>query len=207
MPILSPDQIQFYRSHGYLIVDSFLTNTELQLYQADAQLLTNHCLEQGDIVTDWGCIVEPLACNYYDDDQLTNLHKATRADYLALRHSTTNGVALCTLDKFGLCARQLLHHQDTRETVFLLNEQYIAKPPRSTEAQFAWHQDILYMSETERQHAIVSVWTPLCDVGSDNGTVMVEPFPDPNNPGVYADKCQGAFTVVMDAGSALFMDG
>ncbi|KAJ2072464.1 hypothetical protein GGH13_002662 [Coemansia sp. S155-1] len=202
---LSLDQIQFYRTNGYLIVDAFLTNEEVQLYQDEAQQLTNYCYEQGDIVADWGCVIEPLGCGYYD--QVTQHAKSNRLGYIALRaQSVPRALPLCTLDKFGLCAQQLLSDND--QHMYLLNEQYIVKPPYSESAQFAWHQDVLYFSETQRQHSVVSVWTPLNDVSETNGTVLVEPFPDPMNPGVYrGEPGKGKFTAVMEAGSAIFMDG
>ncbi|KAJ2833139.1 hypothetical protein FBU31_001958 [Coemansia sp. 'formosensis'] len=198
---LSPDQIQFYRTNGYLIVNGFLTHDEVQLYQDDAQQLTNHCYEQGDILADWGCVIEPLGCGYYEVEELA---KTDRPAYIALRaQSAPHALALCTLDKFGACAQQLLD-----EKAYLLNEQYIVKPPHSDSARFAWHQDVLYFSESQRQHRVVSVWTPLSSVEEANGTVWVEPFPDPMRPGVYqAEPGGNAFAARMDAGSALFMDG
>ncbi|KAJ2780010.1 hypothetical protein GGI15_003684 [Coemansia interrupta] len=122
-----------------------------------------------------------------------------------------NEVADCTLCKFGRCARQLLGEDKADET-YLLNDQYIVKPPREDRAEFAWHQDILYFSEAERRHAVVSVWTPLDDVDETNGTVLVDPFPDPSRPGMYKHGLSDGtstrvFPAVMAAGSALFMDG
>ncbi|KAJ2741029.1 hypothetical protein GGI20_005471 [Coemansia sp. BCRC 34301] len=212
---LSLDQVHFYHAHGYLIVEPFLTDRETQLYRDEAQQLTNHCYEQGDIVANWGCIVEPLGCGYYDDDaQVTQLAKSDRASYIALRAYQpvpSPALPLCTLDKFGQCARQLLHasNVNAQQSVYLLNEQYIVKPPRSPSAEFAWHQDVLYFSETQRKHAVVSAWTPLNSVSSVNGTVLVEPFPDPTNPGVYECNPGGrdTFAAKMEAGSVLFMDG
>ncbi|KAJ1816570.1 hypothetical protein LPJ60_005258 [Coemansia sp. RSA 2675] len=205
--MLSLDQIQFYRTHGYLIVEEFLTEEEVQLYADDAQQLTNYCYEQGDIVSDWGCVIEPLGCGYHDDDQVTQQAKSDRPSYLSLRaQSAPRALPLCTLDKFGLFAQQLL---DQDQPTYLLNEQYIVKPPHSDSAQFAWHQDVLYFSESQRQHSIVSVWTPLTSVSESNGTVLVEPFPDPEHPGIYrgAPDKKSLFAARMEAGSAMFMDG
>ncbi|KAJ2441232.1 hypothetical protein GGF42_007363 [Coemansia sp. RSA 2424] len=208
--LLSPEQILFYRTHGYLIVEAFLTENEILLYQDEAQQLTNHCYEQGDIVANWGCVVEPLGCGYYDDDQVTQLAKSDRRSYIALRaQSAPLALLLCTLDKFGMCAQQLLRDKGDEQLTYLLNEQYIVKPPHSTSAEFAWHQDVLYFSESQRQHSVVSVWTPLSRVSAANGTVLVEPFPDHTSPGVYKDAPGGesSFAATMEAGSALFMDG
>ncbi|KAJ2730536.1 hypothetical protein IW152_005163, partial [Coemansia sp. BCRC 34962] len=205
--LLLPEQIQFYRTHGYLVVEEFLTKEEVQLYEDEAQQLTNYCYEQGDIVSDWGCVIEPLGCGYYDDDQVTQQVKSDRLSYISLRaQSAPRALPLCTLGKFGLLAQQLLSQN---QPTYLLNEQYIVKPPHSESAQFAWHQDVLYFSESQRQHSIVSVWTPLTSVSECNGTVLVEPFHDPENPGVYRGMSdeRGSFAARMEAGSAMFMDG
>ncbi|KAJ2009003.1 hypothetical protein GGI04_000808 [Coemansia thaxteri] len=181
--LLSPDQIAFFHAHGYLIVDCFLTPKEVQLYWDEAQQLVNHCYELGDILSAWGCVIEPLGCDYYDDDQLTCQAKTSRTSYVSLRtQSAPLELPLCTLDKFGQCAKQLLTRSPLLPA-FLLNEQYIAKPPRSIKAEFAWHQDVLYFSELQRQHEIISVWTPLSNVSDANGTVLVDPFPDPFSSG------------------------
>ncbi|KAJ1719298.1 hypothetical protein LPJ53_005921 [Coemansia erecta] len=210
--MLTPSQVAFYRSNGYLIVDGFLTPDEVRSYAAEAQTLVNHCYEQGDIVAHWGCVIEPFGCGFFNPAEITRQACTTREGFVALRSAlSAREVAACTLGKFGRCARQLLAEGKTGGT-YLLNDQYIVKPPREDRAEFAWHQDILYFSEAERRHAVVSVWTPLDDVDEINGTVLVDPFPNPSRPGIYendssADVSTRVFPAVMAAGSALFMDG
>ncbi|KAJ1955208.1 hypothetical protein GGI12_005614 [Dipsacomyces acuminosporus] len=182
------------------------------MYRDEAQLLVNHCYELGDIVDKWGCVVEPLGCGYFDECELTDHVKTDRTAFFDLRSKIgPPELALCTLDKFGICARQLLFGIHERaadaEQVYLLNDQYIVKPPYA-DAKFAYHQDTLYFSTSERQHLIVSAWTPLDAVSEANGTVLVDPFPDPSNPGQYPKlKGKDSFWADMPAGSVLFMDG
>ncbi|KAJ2359355.1 hypothetical protein IWW50_000416 [Coemansia erecta] len=208
--MLTLDQVEAYRKHGYVIVPDFINKREVDAYAKEAETLTNHCYEHGDIVAKWGCVVEPLGCGYLDKHEIPQAAKTSRAEYLRARAqiSSQPTPALCTLDKFGACARQLLLQHTDSNTVVLLNEQYVVKPPRA-QAEFAWHQDVLYFSGTQRQHAIVSVWTPLCDVCTANGTVLIDPFPDPDRPGDYDARILQRPTVAaeMAAGSALFMDG
>ncbi|KAJ2370191.1 hypothetical protein H4S01_000536 [Coemansia sp. RSA 2610] len=205
--MLSADQIQIFCRTGYLIVPDFLAADEIKQHQDEAELLTNHCCERGDLVAQWGCVVEPLGCGYFDHSEIPADARSSRTEYLRIRAQiSSSSLAARVLDRFGACARQLLADASQREVV-LLNEQYIVKPPRST-AEFAWHQDVLYFSQTQRQHSIVSVWTPLCDVSSKNGTVLIDPYPDPTRPGEYpAQPASSPIAVTLAAGSALFMDG
>ncbi|KAJ2156689.1 hypothetical protein GGF46_005018 [Coemansia sp. RSA 552] len=179
---------------------------EVAAHRSDAEALTNHCYEQGDLVSKWGCIVEPFGCDYPDID-VTDSAKATRHGYTDLRDQIglSPELSICTLDRYGACAYQLLP-PSSNEPVCLLNEQYIVKPPRSG-AEFAWHQDVLYFTASQRQTCIVSVWTPLDDVDAGNGTVLIDPYPDPKAPGHYPDGSRDPVVANMRAGSALFMDG
>ncbi|KAJ2697955.1 hypothetical protein FB645_005785 [Coemansia sp. IMI 203386] len=211
--LFTQDQVSFYCKNGFLIVDGFLTPKEIATYSAEAQTLVNHCYEHGDIVTHWGCVVEPFGCGFFDSTEISELARTTRKGFVALRNTLfeSNSAATCTLDKFGRCAEQLLVACGTSEKAYLLNDQYIVKPPHEPSAQFAWHQDVLYFSNEERQYPVVSVWTPLDSVDETNGTVLVDPFPDPDRPGVYTDSGNAqntrVFPAVLAAGSALFMDG
>ncbi|KAJ2720107.1 hypothetical protein GGI07_004819 [Coemansia sp. Benny D115] len=205
MKQLSLEQISFYRRHGYLIVEDFLAPLETKEYAHEAQLLVNHCYELGDLVSHWGCIVEPLGCDYLEPREIPPQARTARHAYIAVRSQISSAaLALCTLDRFGRCARQLL----SSGPAYLLNDQYIVKPPRCESACFAWHQDTMYFSPAEQCHEVVSVWVPLDDVSEDNGTVLVEPFPDPERPGVYEGRERaGVFAAAISAGTALFMDG
>ncbi|KAJ2401670.1 hypothetical protein GGI23_001242 [Coemansia sp. RSA 2559] len=214
---LTDEQLAFFRIHGYLVVPGFLTTHELAMYRAESEALVNHCYEQGDLVTHWGCVVEPFGCGYFPDSEITAGVRTDRTKYIALRAQLSpRALVQCTLDKFGSCAQQLLLLAHTRlcavDTAYLLNEQYIVKPPHA-KAGFAWHQDILYFKPEERSNAVVSVWTPIDDVCLENGTVWIDPFPDPHRPGEYtcdrdeASKRGSAFAAELAAGSALFMDG
>ncbi|KAJ1811691.1 hypothetical protein LPJ56_004193 [Coemansia sp. RSA 2599] len=211
--LLTQDQVSFYCRNGYLIVDGFLTPKEVDAYTAEAQTLVNHCYEHGDIVAHWGCVVEPFGCGFFDSTEISEQARTTRKGFVSLRSALLDCsyTATCTLDKFGRCAEQLLLAHGAAERAYLLNDQYIVKPPHEASAQFAWHQDVLYFSKEERQYPVVSAWTPLDDVDASNGTVLVDPFPNPDYPGVYADAAgaQSArvFPAVLAAGSVLFMDG
>ncbi|KAJ2802378.1 hypothetical protein H4R20_003299 [Coemansia guatemalensis] len=206
---LTREQVAHYHTYGYVIVAGFLSVAVVAAYRDEAERLTNHCYEQGDVVADWGCIVEPLGCGILDALEVTERTRSTRSGYMDARAQiSSDSVAQCTLEKFGRCAQQLLSTGGEQRT-YLLNEQYIVKPPYSN-AEFAWHQDILYFSSEQRAHSIVSVWTPLDDVSEANGTVLIDPFPDPSRPAIYPSSASGTrepVVATMSAGSALFMDG
>ncbi|KAJ2775876.1 hypothetical protein IWQ57_000033 [Coemansia nantahalensis] len=211
---LSEAQLRAYRERGYVLVAGFLGADEVAAYRDEAERLANHCYERGDIVANWGCVVEPLGCGFLDSDVPAHA-RSSRSGYLAVREQISDRrLALCTLDRFGRCARQLLPPPPPPAGAgacgpCLLNEQFIVKPPRS-DAAFAWHQDNQFLSPSQRRHAIVSVWTPLDDVCEANGTVLLDPFPDPRQPGVYPPPGTSTPTPIaacMAAGDALFMDG
>ncbi|PIA17666.1 hypothetical protein COEREDRAFT_40552, partial [Coemansia reversa NRRL 1564] len=207
---LTQEQVAHYRAHGYVIVTEFLSVTEIAAYRNEAERLTNHCYEQGDVVVDWGCIIEPFGCGILDADEITNQTKSTRNGYINARAQiSSETIAQCTLKKFGHCAKQLLSTDGDQHT-YLLNEQYIVKPPRSN-AEFAWHQDILYFSTEQQTHSILSIWTPLDNVSEANGTVLIDPFPDSSSPAIYPSLSPSGtrkpVVATMSAGSALFMDG
>ncbi|KAJ1730181.1 hypothetical protein LPJ61_003153 [Coemansia biformis] len=208
MAVLTAEQIRAFRERGFVAMPGLLDADELAAYRDEAERLTNHCYEQGDIVASWGCIVEPLGCGFLDGE-VSAAARSSRNGYIGTRERISpRSLALCTLDKFGRCARQLLP-PSAGQGPCLLNEQYIVKPPRSR-AEFAWHQDILYFSPAQRQHAIVSVWVPLDDVSEANGTVLIDPFPDPLRPGIYPPPGappRSPVAAIMAAGDALFMDG
>ncbi|KAJ2851030.1 hypothetical protein IWW36_001457 [Coemansia brasiliensis] len=205
--MLSNTSVEQFSRQGFTVVPDFLTQEEIDMFTKEAQTLVNFCYEQGDIVAQWGCVIEPLNCDFVDSTQEA---KTSRSAFLNLRAQiSSRSLAQCILDKFGLYAQRLLEHKNAGdEPVVLLNDQYIVKPPH-TDAKFGWHQDELYFTPEQRKHRMVSIWVPLCNISSDNGPVLIDPYPDPECPGVYPSATSSVTQIcaAMSAGSALFMDG
>ncbi|KAJ2622680.1 hypothetical protein H4R22_005161 [Coemansia sp. RSA 1290] len=198
---MQSNTLEQFSKRGFAIVPDFLTPEEVDMFAKEAQTLVNFCYEQGDIVTQWGCVIEPLNCDFVDSTQEA---KTSRHAFLNLRAQiSSRKLAQCVMDKFGSCARELLKHEGD-EPVVLLNDQYIVKPPH-TDATFDWHRDELYFTPEQRKHRMVSIWIPLCDISSDNGPMLIDPYPGPE----HTDKrpLDTPICATMSAGSALLMDG
>ncbi|KAI7897799.1 uncharacterized protein BX663DRAFT_527226 [Cokeromyces recurvatus] len=147
-----------------------------------------------DLIHDLGCIVEPWTCGFLEFEN--DFYKTDVKEYKKLRDSILdcdNGTLISdlVLHKYGAWARQLLETEDT----YLLNEQYIIKPPSIFGlSQFAWHRDSDYYDDVRhRQEPTVACWTALDDVNRFNGTVELVDFQ--NN----------SYLLEVPAGSILFM--
>lgn len=71
---------------------------------------------------------------------------------------------------------------DASPSCWLFNEQYVVKPPRSTEAEFGWHTDrgeqlALYSSPAART-PYLACWCALDDMREENGTLRMVNEPE-----------------------------
>ncbi|CAO3665816.1 unnamed protein product [Rhizopus microsporus] len=128
-------------------------------------------------------IIEPWTCGYIDTPE-TKEYKVNKQEYVKIRdsiypsdHATVSGLLF---DTYAIWASQLLNSKD----IYLLNEQYIVKPPLSSSySQFVWHRDSDYYHDTSiKNQMTVACWTALDDVNRVNGTVIVED----GHKGIYA---------------------
>ncbi|KAJ1979320.1 hypothetical protein H4R34_002874 [Dimargaris verticillata] len=169
--------IAHFNRYGYAVIERALDESDTQLLRHECDSLVNHCYLEDDVVHDLGCVIEPLTSGIRDTDV---------KDRLRLRHSTDlfrqyrgsihdPRVTYLLLSKLGRVAQMFL---PTTDGPYLLNEQYIVKPPRSGRStEFAWHQDSQYLPSGLQQEPAVSCWVALNDVAFDNGTVIVDPYP------------------------------
>lgn len=165
----------------------------------------NHVMMEGhDLVTDLGCIIEPLRCGFLDDPE-TSKYKMDASEYSKIRNrihwnnlvvSSNPGCvtqpAEIILNKYGRAwASKFL----LSENVYLLNEQYIIKPPNTSEStQFQWHRDSdYYDDDRHKDESTIACWTALDKVEEHNGTVEIIDFQG-NKKVIYASP-----------GSILFM--
>ncbi|KAF7730260.1 hypothetical protein EC973_002503 [Apophysomyces ossiformis] len=192
MSTLTEHLIEQYHSQGYVILTDALHDDQLSALREEADLLVNHLLSEGyDLVDDLGCIVEPLTCGYLDKPDSeqyridVKLYKERR-DSILLGHQLSD----LTLTFVARLAKELL-----KDDVYLLNEQYIIKPPHTaSKSQFAWHRDSDYLSPTLQKQHTVACWIALDPVTLENGTLLVESLKN------------GETTVVeVAAGSIVFM--
>ncbi|KAI9486252.1 MAG: hypothetical protein EXX96DRAFT_548293 [Benjaminiella poitrasii] len=194
--MLTENNIKDFQEKGYTVLINALNEDELRALHEEADLLSNHLMTEGyDIIHDLGCIVEPWTCSYltFEDEN----YKTDCEEYQKLRDSILDWdnegalISKLILYKYGAWASQLMATED----VYLLNEQYIIKPPSVFgSSQFAWHRDSdYYEDKRHRQEPTVACWTALDDVNKLNGTVELVDFE--NN----------SFLLEVPAGSVLFM--
>ncbi len=58
-------------------------------------------------------------------------------------------------------------------SVYLLNENFIVKPPRAAGSAFGWHQDSEGITDLMADNKYVSLWCALDDMTEDNGCLVV----------------------------------
>ncbi|KAI9497919.1 hypothetical protein BDB00DRAFT_802548 [Zychaea mexicana] len=196
MKQLSPQNIQQFRDSGYTIIRHALSTEKVELLHEEADTLTNFILNEGyDLTAVLGCIIEPLTCGYLDPAE-SDEYKTDKHAYIARRNSVleNSAVSSIVLETVARWAAVLLGNP---EQVFLMNEQFIVKPPHSAGAsEFAWHQDSEYLDPRLQSHSTVACWIALDPVDEVNGTIMVSDLKNP-----AADP----FVVRVPAGSIVFM--
>ncbi|KAL1924564.1 uncharacterized protein VTP21DRAFT_4218 [Calcarisporiella thermophila] len=221
---ISNSLIHQFHTKGYAICENVLSQTEIKLLRDECDVLVNFVYNDRDLLCDMGCVIETLSCGYFDapDDKD---YKTNRDTYVNMRSQINRDVISLLLGKIPAIAKQFLLF----ENVYLFNEQYIVKPPRSSQAQFAWHQDSEYMDNISSVVPSISCWIALDDVDENNGTLFIEPYVSeysedvtPNNLDEYSQFHRGLaklyppitdaqsssqVTVRIQAGSIVFMSG
>ncbi|KAI8140568.1 hypothetical protein BJV82DRAFT_623120 [Fennellomyces sp. T-0311] len=197
-PLLSDSNIHQFHTKGYTIIRNALSQDEVNLLHDEADTLANFVLSEGyDLTTQLGCIIEPLTCGFLDPAESEEF-KTDKQAYISRRDSimdlTEKHVSTIVLETVAKWAATLLGNADH---IFLMNEQYIIKPPYSAKkSQFAWHQDSDYLDIRLQNQPTVACWIALDPVDEENGTIVLS---DMQNPGREPAK------VVVPAGSIVFM--
>ncbi|KAI9363665.1 hypothetical protein BD770DRAFT_469604 [Pilaira anomala] len=177
--MLTESHLTEFRTKGYTILENALDKEELELLYQESNILSNHLMSEGyDLTKDLGCIIEPWTCGYLDPLE-TNEYKMDRDRYSRIRNeiywpnTCTTTASRIILDKYGRTwAAQLLEQTN----VYLLNEQFIVKPPL-TRSSFEWHRDSDYYKEqSHREIPSVACWTALDEVTEENGTIQIIDF-------------------------------
>ncbi|KAI8374231.1 uncharacterized protein BYT42DRAFT_395923 [Radiomyces spectabilis] len=176
MSQLTEENIAEFHRLGYTILRNALTPEELHALHEEADMLMNYLMSEDiDIVRDLGCIIEPLTCGYLDPPRSRDYTYKTDA-YMERRNSIldqsmASQVTLCSIAR---SASKLLGSS----CVYLLNEQYIVKPPATaSKSQFAWHRDSDYYADAALQdEPTVACWTTLDPVDADNGSIALSAF-------------------------------
>ncbi|KAI7861894.1 hypothetical protein BDF14DRAFT_233618 [Spinellus fusiger] len=115
-------------------------------------------------------VLLPLTCGYLDPGVSKDYETCTEA-YRKRRDSILDSgsvsIATCVLETLATWAATLLGCSG--KTVYLVNEQYIVKPPRSAStSQFEWHRDSDYMDVALQQELTIACWIALDAVDEEN---------------------------------------
>ncbi|KAI9251119.1 hypothetical protein EDC94DRAFT_622292 [Helicostylum pulchrum] len=196
--MLTKDHISEFQKKGFTVLTNGVQEEELNLLHEEADTLSNYLMSEGyDLITDLGCVVEPWTCGYLDLPEEAKNYKTDAYEYSRIRDTlywpntciTTTTASHIILDKYGNYAAQLLD----QKTVYLLNEQFIIKPPTTrSSSSFAWHRDSdYYRDDRHRDICSIACWTALDSVTEHNGTIEIEDFL-----GTHHTICAEAGTIV-----------
>ncbi|OMJ10121.1 hypothetical protein AYI69_g364 [Smittium culicis] len=120
MKKLSVKDIISFNNNGFLVVNDFLTPHEISYLKEEAIDITNRYMEQGDLETDFGCIVEPfgLDCEYNEHKQKNKQKFYNKSDFDTQRAKIKSKYILQIIEKYSSFAKQLLNVQNS---VFLVS--------------------------------------------------------------------------------------
>ncbi|KAI9302967.1 hypothetical protein BJ944DRAFT_110485 [Cunninghamella echinulata] len=209
MSKLTTKHINEFETLGYTILLNALTEDEVELLHDEADMLINLLLaEEFDLLIDLGGIIEPLHCGILDPIPSTEpqyQYKLDKATYIERRDQLTPSVAQLLINTIGSFARSLLYKTlDNRpdNSVYLLNEQYIIKPPNTKDTSiFEWHRDSDYYEDISlKNEKTIACWIALDPVNEENGTLHIK---DINNSHQHGDSA--SLIVEIPAGSIVFM--
>lgn len=173
---------QDFRTDGYVVINNFLSRTELKVLRQECNVLVKHAFEhlaiQGAAQPGWevvkkGCIFESLP------GKPSRLLAGDRDTYVQQRSLWPCCPTACKL----LLGTKVTHLVATllgcpsanmHDCPRLFNDQYIVKPPTCVASGFAWHQDSDWCLERANGCSqYLSLWCALDDMSQENGCLQV----------------------------------
>lgn len=166
--MLTPQQIEQYRSDGFLIVDNFFSDRELQ-----------------PVIDEIEGLVDRVAAKLYDAGKIADRHEnegfLTRLTALekdspgasVLVHIAgilgPNLASLWASDKLLDVVEQIIGPEIAGHPVWNIR----SKTPVNPLATVPWHQDTAYLASGAETTFQPTAWIPLIDVGAEEGTLQV----------------------------------
>lgn len=152
---LSPDQLEHFRTEGYLLIDRFLD-------QATIDRLRSAYAETVDRLRREGSLRNAAAADDAgDDDKVFQLRTAHLLHPELAAHVRNPRLLDIVADLVGGDI-QLVHYQG------------LYKPPH-TGGAVGWHQDDTYWPSTDLLAGSVTFWVPLDDATAENGCMWYVP--------------------------------
>ncbi|DBA66364.1 TPA: hypothetical protein ACH3X2_002350 [Trebouxia sp. C0005] len=168
------DKVSFqdYERDGYVVINNFLSESELKVLRQECNVLVKHAFEhlamQGVAQPGWevvqkGCIFESLPGK---PSRLLAVDHDTYVQQRSLWPCCPSACKLLLGTKVMHLVAALLGCPSTNmhNCPRLFNDQYIVKPPGCVTSGFAWHQDSDWcMEEAKDCSQYLSLWCALDD--------------------------------------------
>ena len=198
-----------YNDKGYTII-SGLFSRDVHHLRSECDRITTAASTSRDtkrrrredaevLVSRSGCIFEVLKVAHGDDGAMRRMRNA---DELAVDRASgpilSKRVADILTSKSLLdCVRSILNCED----LYYFNEQYIVKPPLSSDSAFRWHRDSDWCVDDSNVTYVryCSLWVPLDDVSEENGTLFASSRDEAEE-----DRGEGV-PIVANAGDCVIM--
>lgn len=158
---LTKKQIKKYFDKGYLCLRNIISNEIICSGKQEVEKIIKY-IPSDDVIKQFGCIIEmmsELENGFFSSKE----YRKVRAN-LKLQPKVSE-ILLVILPS-------ILKQLTKQKEIFLLNEQYVVKPPNS-KSNFHWHVDSNY---TSLPFNYISVWIPFEHVSEENGCLFVIPF-------------------------------
>ncbi|KAK3269048.1 hypothetical protein CYMTET_22482 [Cymbomonas tetramitiformis] len=171
-----------FRSRGYCILEGFLSPQHLELLRDDCDSTIEAAVRRARLegslqsslsISSW--LIQNHGCIFQVPTAGRSLE--TAGEYRKHRAEVLSDCDLVEGILFGTQLKQVV------ETLlggssFLFNEQYIVKPPHVEGTAFAWHRDSKWCDTADLEYSpYLSFWCALDDVGEENGTLYIKPYP------------------------------
>lgn len=167
-----------------IIVDSFLSENEIEALQFDCALLQER---EPQLKLDPANLASSLDPFEFNNIHPHSLIRSDQLQYCQARFSTYNADSL--LAKYQYAIQNLLftkfpgllksilsiNSTESSDSLYLFNEHYVVKPPNS-ELAFRWHRDgeeqlQAIMLPDDMKPIYFSIWCALDHVSEENGTI------------------------------------
>eukprot|EP01117_Protostelium_nocturnum_P013547 TRINITY_DN5060_c0_g1_i1.p1 TRINITY_DN5060_c0_g1~~TRINITY_DN5060_c0_g1_i1.p1 ORF type:complete len:312 (+),score=101.53 TRINITY_DN5060_c0_g1_i1:32-967(+) len=200
---LSYLNVEKFHKRGFVVIPSFIDDHILKSMREESlvclRILTgmapNH-MEKSDSSLDLhskglsrsklescGCVIEPLSLCFPSEDVPTKLKSEIDPvrSFIKMRGEIFND----TLVSSFICGEKMIElitllfkSPEITPSIQIINEQYILKPPNSSNSAFPYHQDREYLEEEDKKSLglYVSCWIALDEMTEENGALYVVPY-------------------------------
>jgi ectoine hydroxylase-related dioxygenase (phytanoyl-CoA dioxygenase family) len=188
---------------GYVVIPNFLKQSILEALRAECDVLSGDCNGRKEGKISSSCVLEPMA-NF---NASSSLVRSQRRLYLRERARVAFSSATISSFVFGSNDFKDILSAILGPEIYLLNEQYIIKPPgMGIASSFPWHRDADSMRRegTLNFYPYVSVWCALDAVDERNGGLCM--LPVGQTPAQLKNTDRDRKTILkMDAGDAVII--